>query len=539
MAEPGLFDNVDDLEADELRLRLRSLVAIIERAPVPIAIAHDSECRVITANRALATLLRLPPEANISLTPPPDQEPLYRIQQDGKDLPADALPMQYAIAHRTSVSNEIEIVRKDGGVLYVQNDIEPLYDTSGQVYGCVSVCVDVTDRKLAEMALRDADRRKDEFLATLSHELRNPLAPIRAAIEVMGRARENQGIVEQARTTMERQLLHLVRLTDDLLDVSRITQNKLELRRARIDLRAVLESAVESTMPLITASAQTLTLDRPAEPIRADADFTRLTQAFANLLNNAAKYTGRGGRIRVAMERGDAAAVVTVEDTGAGISAPMLPRIFDMFAQLPEHRDRTLGGLGIGLALAKRLIELHGGTIDARSEGIGRGSCFSVRLPLARAPEAEVAPATEQPARDASPCRVLLADDNPDTAEMMRVMLRLSGHEVQVALDGSEAVALARAFEPRIAFLDIGMPRMDGYEAASRIRDVLGDRVTLVALTGWGRDEDKRRSRDAGFDHHVTKPPDPEVIDRLIAACSADDEARPEPDPAYPLKRSG
>jgi CheY-like chemotaxis protein len=210
---------------------------------------------------------------------------------------------------------------------------------------------------------------------------------------------------------------------------------------------------------------------------------------------------------------------VTVEDTGTGIPAAMLPRIFDMFTQLQEHRDRTLGGLGIGLALAKRLIELHGGTIHVRSEGIGRGSCFTIRLPLASATDAGHAPRVDYAARTGSPCRVLVADDNADAAEMMRLMLGLSGHEVKVATDGSHAVAVAEAFQPQIAFLDIGMPHMDGYEAARRIREALGNRVTLVALTGWGQDEDRQRSHSAGFDHHLTKPPEPGALERLIAEC--------------------
>ncbi len=521
MAEPGPFDNVDALDIDELRLRFRSLVAIIERAPVPIAIAHDPECQVITANRALSSLLHVPGEANISLTPPPGQPLPYRIQRNGTDLKADELPMQYAIAHRSSFSNEIEIVRADGSVLNVQNDIEPLYDRRGEVYGCVSVCVDITDRKRAETALRDADRRKDEFLATLSHELRNPLAPIRAAIEVMGRARENRDIVEKARSTMERQLLHLVRLTDDLLDVSRITQNKIELRRARIDLRTALDSAVEATRPLLDAFGHTLTLDLPDEPIWIDADFTRLAQAFSNLLNNAAKYTPRGGRIEVSATVEEGTASIAIVDNGVGIPPEMLPRIFDMFTQLQEHRDRTFGGLGIGLALSRRLVELHGGTIEAASAGANRGSCFTTRLPVAAGdPAAAEAPIDGVPAAQ-STCRVLVADDNADTAEMMRVMLGLSGHDVRIAADGAEAVAVAQAFEPQVAFLDIGMPRMDGYEAARKIRDLLGDRVTLVALTGWGQDEDKQQSADAGFDHHLTKPPEPGRLEQLILQRSA------------------
>jgi signal transduction histidine kinase/ActR/RegA family two-component response regulator len=514
---PGPFDALDGLDADELRQRLHSLQAVIARAPVPIAIAHDPECRFISANAALADLLGLPHDTNFSLAPAAGS-PAYRIQRNGRDISTADLPMQYAIAHRTSVSNEIEIVRADGTVLYIQNDVEPLYDTHGQVYGCVSVCVDVTGRRLAELTLRDADRRKDEFLATLSHELRNPLAPIRTAIEIMRLARDTPDVVEKARATMERQLSHLVRITDDLLDIARITRNKVELRREHLDLRAVIQSAIEATRPLIDERAHLLTVDLGRLPIWLDADFTRLSQVFSNLLNNAAKYTAPGGLIRVSTVQNASAADVTISDSGAGIEPAMLSRVFEMFTQLQAHRDRTHGGLGIGLTLARRLVELHGGTIEGASEGPGRGSSFTVRLPLARAAEPEdvAGGAADATARA---CRILVAEDNPDSAEMMRLMLEVKGHNVRIAADGVDAVALAETFEPQIAFLDIGMPRMDGYEAARRIRSRLGRGVRLVALTGWGQDEDKRRSREAGFDHHLTKPPEPETLDHLIAEC--------------------
>ena len=518
MAEWGPFDILDDLSPEELRQRLHSLQAIIDRAPIPIAIAHDPECRFIFANRALASLLGLPTDVNISLTPPVGEQPQYRIQRNGKDIPSDELPMQYAIAHRTAVSNEIEMVREDGSVIYVQNDVEPLYDTHGQIYGCVSVCVDLTDRKLAEMGLRDADRRKDEFLATLSHELRNPLAPIRSAIEVIRLARGDQELVERARATMERQLLHLVRITDDLLDVARITQNKVQLRRERIDLRAVLQSAIEAARPMIDAQAHTLTLHSPEGPIWVDVDFTRIAQAISNLLSNAAKYTEPGGQISVTASSDAAGATITVSDTGIGIPPALLPRIFDMFTQLQAHRDRTYGGLGIGLTLARRLVRLHGGSIDASSEGPGRGSQFTIHLPLAtvaRGPE----PRSDESGRVSRTvgCRILIAEDSADAAEMMSLMLGIKGHEVRVAADGKQAVAIGSTFEPQIAFVDIGLPLMDGYDVARHLRDLLGGRVVLVALTGWGQDEDRRRSRDAGFDHHLTKPPDPDVLDQLIA----------------------
>src|SRR5258706_6814879 len=296
MPEWGPFDVLDNLSPEELRQRVHSLQAIIARVPIPIAMAQDPECRFIFANRALASLIGPPTDANISLTPPAGEQPQYRIQQNGQDIGPDDLPMQYAIAHRTAVSNEIEIVRTDGSVLYVQNDVEPLYDTHGQIYGCVSVCVDLTDRKRAEMGLRAADRRKDEFLATLSHELRNPLAPTRSAIVVNRLAHVDQELIERARATMERQLLHRVRITDDLLDVARITQDKVQLRRERIDLRAVLQGALEASRPMIDAQGLALTLVSPPQPLWIIADFTRMAQAFSNLLNNAAKYTERGGQ---------------------------------------------------------------------------------------------------------------------------------------------------------------------------------------------------------------------------------------------------
>jgi PAS domain S-box-containing protein len=514
----GLFESHDGLSADELRQRLHALEAIIARVPVPIAIAHDRECRFISANRALASLLGLPPDANVSLTPPPGEQPLYRIQRNGTDMPVDELPMQYAITHRTSLRNEIELVRADGTVIYVQNDVEPLYDRDGHIYGCVSVCVDVTERKLAEGEMRDSARKKDEFLATLSHELRNPLAPIRTAIEVMRLARDDRAIVENARLTVERQLHHLVRITDDLLDVSRITQDKLQLRRERVDVRSAIDSAVEATRPLIDAQAQSLAVHVPDAPLWVDADFTRLVQALSNLLNNAAKYTNFAGRIRVTAAEDADAAVVSVSDTGIGIAEEMLPRIFDMFTQLQAFGDRTHGGLGIGLSLAKRLIELHGGTLEARSAGPGQGSTFLVHIPLASVVARGNAGAPAQrPAQRA--CRILIAEDNADTAAMMRMMFELKGHDVRVASDGAQAVSLAASFKPAIAFLDIGMPRMDGYEAARGIRRLLGQNVVLVALTGWGQDDDKLRASEAGFDQHLTKPPEPDVLDRAIAEC--------------------
>ena len=516
----GPFEITDDMDAEELRQRLRSLQSLIERAPVPIAIAHDPECRFISANRALASLLRLPFDVNISLADPAHTAG-YRIQRGGRDIPPRQLPMQTAIAQRGRVSNEIEIVRPDGTIIYVQNDVEPLFDTHGEIYGCVSVVVDLTERRAAEIALREADRRKDEFLATLSHELRNPLAPIRAALEVMRLGREDPALLEKARVTMERQLQQLVRLTDDLLDVSRITQDKVELKREPIDLRQVIQSAVEAMRPLLTNRGHSLQVDVPPDPLYADADFTRIAQAFSNLLSNAAKYTNRGGSISITAVAEGETARVSVRDSGIGIPREMLSRIFDLFTQLKADRDRQTSGLGVGLSLARRLVELHGGSLEPHSEGPGRGSEFVIRLPLAPAAPAAVAVEPEsQRALPAGACRVLIAEDNLDAAEMMRVMLCFGGHDVKVATDGVQAVAIAEAVKPDIAFIDIGMPRMDGYEAGRQIRRALGHRILLVALTGWGQEQDKERAREAGFDHHLTKPAEPELMERLMKECA-------------------
>jgi len=515
-----LFEPPDDATAEDLRGRLRALADLVARAPVPIAVAHDAECRFISANDALGRLISLPRDVNISMTPRAGEQPLYRIQHNGRDLPPSELPMQYAIAHRTHVTNDIEIVRADGSVVYGQNDVEPLYDRRGDVCGCVSVCVDLTEHKRVEDVLREADRRKDEFLATLSHELRNPLAPIRNAVELMRRAGHDPHIAERALAIMERQLHQLVRLTDDLLDMSRITRNTIELRRDRVDLRAVLRSALETIDPLSLAAGHDLTVDLPQAPLWVYADFTRLAQAFVNLLNNAVKYTDRGGRISVDVStEAGLVAVVSLRDTGIGIDPALLPRIFDMFVQIDPGSTRARSGLGIGLALTRRLVELHEGSIEARSEGAGKGTTFIVRLPLVAAAERHEPIAEFPPAPVATRCRVLVAEDIPDAAEMMRMMIDCMGHDVRVATDGVEAVAIAEEFNPQIALLDIGMPRMDGYEAARRIRLALGNQVMLVALTGWGQEDDQRRAFAAGFDRHLTKPTEPDVLEDLIASA--------------------
>ncbi|UQA55785.1 GAF domain-containing protein [Polyangium aurulentum] len=376
--------------------------------------------------------------------------------------------------------------------------------------------------------LRDQDRRKDEFLATLAHELRNPLAPIRTGLEILKVAGEGER-GRKLRDMMERQVGHMVRMVDDLLDVSRITRGKVELRRERVELRAVVESAVETSRPLIESAGHELRTELPAEPLLLDADPTRLAQVFANLLNNAAKYTPAGGRIRLVAERAGARVVVRVEDTGVGIPADMLPKVFDMFTQVGRSIDRAQGGLGIGLTLVQRLVVMHGGTIDAESEGPGRGSTFTVRLPLATVEEARPTSATQSngTGRALASLRVLVVDDNIDGAESLSVLLQLSGHQTQAAHSGPEALTAAQRLGPDMVFLDIGLPGMNGYEVARKLR-AMPDyaRCVLVALTGWGTDEDRRQARAAGFDHHLTKPVDAAEVHRLVALVAEGRGAR-------------
>jgi signal transduction histidine kinase len=520
--DPGfhLFHPDPGADAAELRRRLEALEALIARAPVPIAVAHDRLCRFISANAALARLLGVPEGINISMTPDAGEIAPYRIQRDGRPIPPEELPMQYAIAHRVHVRNDIEILRADGDVRYVQNDVEPLFDADGEVCGCVSVVFDLTEHRRAQQVLRDADRAKDEFLATLSHELRNPLAPIRNAVEVLKIAGGDRERAARALAILERQLKQLVRLTDDLLDVSRIARKVVELRRERLDVRAVVQTAVEATQPLADAAGHRLVVALPAAPLWVDGDFTRLAQAFANVLNNAVKYTDRGGAIEVHGTAEGGAAVVRIADTGIGIRASELPRIFDMFHQLDRALDRVRGGLGIGLGLARRLVELHGGTLEATSRGPGFGSTFTASLPLAAERLVPDAEAALPPPPPAGRCRILVGEDSPDAAEMMRMVLEVMGHEVMVAVDGRQALVLAQEFRPDVILLDLGMPRMDGYEAARRIRRVLGPTVLLVALTGWGQPDDQRRATEAGFDVHLTKPAEPHVLATLIASRS-------------------
>jgi signal transduction histidine kinase len=376
------------------------------------------------------------------------------------------------------------------------------------------------ERLKAEQALRDADRRKNEFLATLAHELRNPLAPIRTGLEVLARVPGDSAHAARLRTMMERQLEQLVKLIDDLLDVSRIVTGKVVLQRERVDLRRVVESAVEATQPFVDAARLSLSVDCGDHPVWVIGDASRLAQVVNNLIHNATKYTPSGGGLRILLRSEPGEAVVQVIDTGVGIPRDMLEQVFEMFTQLERVSGRTQDGLGIGLSLVRRLVQLHGGAVAAVSAGAGRGSTFTVRLPTVEplpAGRPGTAPTAQSP-RAPRRVRVLVVDDNVDAADALAIQLQTSGHQTRIEYSGARAVEAAHEFEPEVVFCDIGMSDMDGHEVAKRLRaDQRHATTVLVAITGWGSEEDKRRTRDTGFDYHLVKPVSPTAVEDLLA----------------------
>jgi two-component system CheB/CheR fusion protein len=418
---------------------------------------------------------------------------------------------------------------KDGRWLHVEDRAVLVLDEEGRnrkLHGCT---VDVSDLMQAEerlrklnAELREADRRKDEFVATLAHELRNPLAPIRNAVRILQAQGSSDPDLVRNRAVIERQVTHMARLLEDLLDISRIAQGKLELRRDLVPLANVIESAIETSRPVIEACGHTLEVSLSGEALEVDADPVLLAQVFGNLFTNAAKYTERGGRITVAARQEGMEAVVSVKDTGIGIAPDMLGRLFEMFSQAQPAMKRSQGGLGIGLSLAKGIVELHGGRIQAKSAGANRGSEFIVRLPLPLAEfvareRAEV----PSPAMIRLSRRVLVVDDNRDSADTLSTLLEVLGCEVAVAYEGEEALKVAATFKPDAVLLDLGMPRMNGFETCERMRaEPWGSAICIIAVTGWGQEEDRRRTKEAGFDAHLVKPADPGKLTELLASIS-------------------
>jgi PAS domain S-box-containing protein len=395
---------------------------------------------------------------------------------------------------------------------------------------------DITEEQRAIEALREADRRKDEFLATLAHELRNPLAPIRNAVEIMRLAGDNREAVERSRDVLDRQAGQLARIVEDLIDLARIVEKKVTMRRDRVSIRSVVDTALETSRPLLEESQLRLNVTLPDEPLYLDADPMRISQVLVNLLNNAAKHTASGGEVALIVERaadgGNGVAqrdeassaervVLRVRDTGSGISASLLPHVFEMFTQGPRTTQQGRGGLGVGLALVRNLVEMHDGTVEAYSAGPGEGSEFAVKLPLADGPR-EKTPANAHEAHGSIPRkRIVVADDNDDQVQSLAMLLTMMGHTVTVAMNGPDTLEQAMLLKPDLMLIDIGMPGMEGYEVARRIREQPDLRhVVLIAQTGWGGDVDRQRSKDAGFDGHLVKPVTPAMLEEVLRGMS-------------------
>jgi len=440
---------------------------------------------------------------------------------DGAPIAHDRCWMAQALKENAGYNGcEIVVERPDGTRRNVLAYANPLRDDAGTLVGAVNVLVDITDRHRAEQALRDADRRKDDFLAILAHELRNPLAPLRNALQLLSLDSDNATTREQARAMMERQLHQMVRLVDDLMDAARITRGSMVLQKERIDLLAVLHSAIEDTRPFIEQCGHTLAATLPSRPIFIDGDLTRLTQVFTNLITNASKYMRPGGRIEICGAITGREAVVQVRDAGIGIPADMLELIFEPFTQVDASVQRAHGGLGIGLSLVRGMVDMHGGAVEAHSDGPGCGSEFVVRLPVLADSASMAEPPNERiglrPAFVGR--RVLVVDDNADSAASMSMLLNCMGHETATANDGLAAFATAEAFRPEVVLLDIGLPKLNGYATAERIRQQpWGRSILLVALTGWGHEDARRRAAEAGFDLHMVKPIEPAALEHLLA----------------------
>lgn len=440
------------------------------------------------------------------------------------DLPKVSEAVEQAVAQGSDYSVEFRFRHAGGQWRWMEGRGRAVYDAQGTAVTLYGLGIDITERKHSEdqwqeisERLSQADRRKDEFLATLAHELRNPLAPMRNVVELLKLQTLDATQLRWTREVLERQLQHLTHLVDDLLEVSRITQGKLELRRQRVELADAVQGALEAAAPLVQAASHELTVDLPEQAIVLDADPTRLTQIILNLLNNATKYTPPGGRIWLSVQQVDAHATVTVRDSGLGIPREHLTTIFEMFSQLTPALERSQGGLGIGLALVRGLVELHGGTVSAHSDGPGQGSEFVVTLPLAPSTRA-MATQVDKPGDDPSRSRrILVVDDNEDAAESLEMLLGLHGHQVRSAGDGMAALRLAGEFLPELTLLDIGLPKLNGYEVAKLIRQQpWGAHMLLVAVTGWGQAQDKQAADEAGFDRHLTKPVDPEELMSIL-----------------------
>lgn len=502
----------------ELKQRLHELQTILDIAPVGINVAQDPDCKTITSNRALAEMLGMPYGENVSKSRPDAEKLTYRVFKGDREMPADHLPMQRAARGEEVDGDMLRIERRNGSAIDVLICAKPVRDDEGTIQGAVGICVDITALRKAEEALRDANRQKDEFLAVLAHELRNPLAPIRGAVQLLrllGSSVPDKGLAVEV---IDRQVDTLARLVDDLLDVSRFTRGKIAVRKELIEISSVIQRAIDATLPTLHGRGQTLSVALCNEPLYVEGDSTRLEQVLCNLLNNAAKFMASGGRIEVFCQRAEGRAAIHVRDHGRGLAPETIPRLFEPFYQVEQGLARSEGGLGLGLALAKQLVGLHGGEIEAKSDGLEKGSEFIVRLPLGKqtAPTASPRPTTSSPVANAG-LRILIVDDSPDAVTTMKLLLDVRGHDSRTAGNGSQALASFNEFHPHVILLDIGLPGMDGYEIAKCLRESEdGDQVKIIATTGYGRDEDRRRATEAGFDYYLTKPVNFRTLEELL-----------------------
>ena len=476
----------------------------------------DANLRVKTANRSFYDSFHVSKEET-------ENRLVYDLGNGQWDIPGLRKLLEEVLSRNQSVHDfEVEHSFPTLGRKTMLLNARPFPPDSKHPELILLAVEDVSALRERADELADAHRHKDEFLATLAHELRNPLAPIRNAVQYLGMEGLTERDVKTGRDVISRQVTVLVRLVDDLLDMSRMSRNTLDIRKQRVELASVVENAVESSRPLIQQCGHELTVSLPPEAVHLNADAIRLAQVFLNLLNNAAKYTKQGGHIWITAMREGSDAVVSVRDNGIGIPNDMLPRIFDLFTQVDRSLERTQGGLGVGLTLVRRLVDMHDGTIEARSNGPDQGSEFVVRLPFIQQP-IELPPNTDGPrAAGLSGSRILVVDDNKDSADSMAMLLRLKGNEIRTANDGLEAVNVAEAFRPQLVLLDIGLPKLNGYEVARRIRQQeWGRDVIIVALTGWGQDEDRRRSQEAGFNFHIVKPVELAALEKLLRGSQA------------------
>ena len=514
------------------------LSAVFESLPVGVGVV-DAAGNVVLSNQEMSFYL---PSREL---PSRDEKRAKRwrgYRPDGKLIEPNDYPGARALrGERTVPGVEMLYTADNGKEIWTQVAAVPIHDERGKLAGQVAVVMNVDAQKRTEAALRTSEqksrqaeedarrlaenlanenRRKSDFLAVLAHELRNPLAPIRTGLDIIRMRSDSPEAVLRVRDMIERQTNHMIHLIDDLLDVARITTGKIELKKTIVDLNEVVASAVETSLPAIEKAQHELRLNLHDGPLMLDADEVRIGQVIGNLLTNAAKYTPQGGKISISLTREGEEAIVAVSDSGIGIPSDALESVFDMFNQIERSLGHSQGGLGIGLSLVRQLASLHGGSVSAASEGEGKGSTFTVRLPLGSCTQSAVQGQEQSlgPGNHPETHRILVVDDNADAADSLAGLLRLRGHDIRVAYSGAEAIALAQVFQPDVAFLDIGMPDMSGYDVARRLRKEPGlAQMTITALTGWGTDVDRARSAEAGFDEHLTKPMTSASLDALLA----------------------